>query len=273
MKRPLCVWLGFCLAGIASAQSYNELVERAMDYTLKDSLQQAEVLFQQALKMDPSNARNALLFSNLGTVQKRMGKNKEVIESYTLALNITPYSTAMLLNRAALYLEMGLLDKAYVDYCNVIDLIPENLEARLFRAYIYMDRRQYKEARIDYNTILATDFKHREARLGLAVLNQKEGKYTAALDLLNLLVTDFPEDTSCLKMRANIELEQGQGEMALLDLQKVMQLDPKDTDACLVIGDVLLQLKRKSEARKAYEQAVELGVPRAEVMEKLKQCR
>ena len=126
------------------AQSYAEVVEEAMDCIKKDSLVQAESLFQKALKMDPSNARNALLFSNLGTVQKRLGKRDEAIESYTMALNIIPYSTAMLLNRASLYLEMNLTDKAYIDYCNVIDLLPENVEARLFRAYIYMQRRQYR---------------------------------------------------------------------------------------------------------------------------------
>lgn len=46
-------------------------------------------------------------FFQPGTVQKRMGKTDEAIESYTMALNITPYSTAMLLNRASLYLDKG----------------------------------------------------------------------------------------------------------------------------------------------------------------------
>ena len=60
----------------------------------------------------------------------------------------------MLLNRAALYLEKDLIQKAYLDCCNVIDLLPKNLEARLFRAYIYMQRREYKEARVDYKVVL-----------------------------------------------------------------------------------------------------------------------
>ena len=117
----LCVWV---LSLPLQAQSYNDVVEQAMDCVKKDSLVQAERLFRQALKMEPDNARNALLFSNLGTVQKRMGKTDEAIESYTLALNIIPYSTTMLLNRAALYLEKDLTQKAYLDYCNVIDLLP-----------------------------------------------------------------------------------------------------------------------------------------------------
>ena len=112
MKKLFFPIMFLLAAGSMQAQTYNELVEKAMDYTLKDSLVQAEQLFRQALKMEPGNARNALLFSNLGTVQKRMGKTDEAIESYTMALNITPYSTALLLNRASLYLDMGLTDTA-----------------------------------------------------------------------------------------------------------------------------------------------------------------
>ena len=83
-----------------------------MDYTFKDSLQQAEELFREALRLDPYNARNALhFFLTLGTVLKRQGKIDEAIDSYTMALNITPYATAILLNRATLYMEKNLTEK------------------------------------------------------------------------------------------------------------------------------------------------------------------
>lgn len=260
-------------AGSMQAQTYNELVEKAMDYTLKDSLVQAEQLFRQALKMEPGNARNALLFFNLGTVQKRMGKTDEAIESYTMALNITPYSTAMLLNRASLYLDKGLTDKAYLDYCNVIDLLPENQEARMFRAYIYMQRRQYTEARIDYNAVLAKDVRNLTARLGLVMLDQKEGKLTQALSSMNRLVDDYPKDVSLLKMRANLEVEMNQPQAALLDLEEALKLDANDREAYVQMGDLYLQLRKKKDAREAYEKAVSLGVSRGELEERLKECR
>ena len=51
MKRILlCLICIFSLLG-SKAQSYNELVEKAMDYTFKDSLQQAEELFREALRL------------------------------------------------------------------------------------------------------------------------------------------------------------------------------------------------------------------------------
>lgn len=274
MKRIVLFCLCICsLTSLFAQKSYKEVVDRAMNCALKDSLPEAEALFREALKMDPSSARNALLFSNLGTVQKRLGKTDEAIESYTLALNITPYATAILLNRAALYLDKNLIDKAYVDYCNVIDLLPEDEEARLFRAYIYMQRREYKEARIDYNVILAKNLKNKTARIGLAMLDQKEGKYTAARDALNLLVEEYPTDVSLLKMRANLETEQQHSDAALLDLEEAARLDSQDAEIYMMMGDVKLGQEKKKEALAAYEKAIELGIPRIELMEKIKQCK
>ena len=142
MKRVYLYMVAMLVCFQLSAQTYDEWISHGMDAVERDSLFQAEEAFKKALQLDPSNMRNALLFSNLGTVQRRMGKNKEAIESYSLALNLTPYSITMLLNRASLYLDMDYLDKAYLDYCNVIDLDEGNLEALQFRAYIYMRRRQ-----------------------------------------------------------------------------------------------------------------------------------
>ena len=251
--RRLIIIACVCLCSFGLyAQNYNELVEEAMACAQKDSLARAEQLFREALKLDPKNARNALLFSNLGTVLKRQGKADEAIEAYTMALNITPYATAILLNRAA---------------------IPEEKEARLFRAYIYMQRHQYKEARIDYNVLLGKDAKNKPARIGLAMLDQKEGKFIAARDRLNLLVEEYPQDASLLKMRANVELEQEFTDMALLDLEAAAKLDPNDADVYVMMGDIYVRQKKKHQARQAYEQAIKLGISALQLEEKLKEVR
>lgn len=258
---------------IADSENYNRIVDKAMACTFKDSLAQAEALFKQALKIDPSNARNALLFSNLGTVQKRMGKLDEAIESYTMALNITPYSTSILLNRGTLYLDKGMNSKAYVDFCNVIDLIPENIEARLYRAYIYMDRHDFEEARIDYNVIIGKDPKHKAARIGLVLLDQYEGKLVSAREALNMLISDYPDDASLLVMRANIDLQRNYPESAIIDLESALKLNPNDGETYTQLGDVYLAVKNKGKAKAAYEKAISLGIPRPALQDRLKQCR
>lgn len=253
-----------------SAQTYDEYISQAMDAIETDSLAKAEMFFKEALKLEPANIKNALLFSNLGTIQRRIGKKKEALEAYSLALNLTPYSITILLNRASLYLEMDMLDKAYLDYCNVIDLDAKNKEALQFRAYVYMRRRQYMDARLDYQRLLAEEPGNKTARVGIAMVNQKDKRYREALEELNRLITDYPRDVSLLKARAELEVEMNSLELALLDLEEAVRITPNDADIYVMCGEIYLTQGKKREAYAAFEKAVELGIPRSMLQDQLK---
>ena len=273
MKRIVYILLLCCSCFQLSAQTYDELITRAMDAVEKDSLYQAEQLFKEALRLEPSNMRNALLFSHLGTIQRRMGKNDDAVESYSLALNLTPYSVTMLLNRASLYLEMDYLDKAYVDYCNVIDLDDKNQEALRFRAYIYMRRRQYQDARNDYQRLLEAIPGEKTARIGMAMANQKLNRHRESLEEFNRLIVDYPKDASLLKARAELEIVMNSLEMALLDLEHAAKLDPNDADIYIMCGEIYLAQGKKREAYAVFEKAIELGVPRPLLEDRLKESK
>ena len=273
MKRIVYILLLCCSCFQLSAQTYDELITRAMDAVEKDSLYQAEQLFKEALRLEPSNMRNALLFSNLGTIQRRMGKNDDAVESYSLALNLTPYSVTMLLNRASLYLEMDYLDKAYVDYCNVIDLDDKNQEALRFRAYIYMRRRQYQDARNDFQRLLEAIPGEKTARIGMAMANQKLNRHRESLEEFNRLIVDYPKDASLLKARAELEIVMNSLEMALLDLEHAAKLDPNDADIYIMCGEIYLAQGKKREAYAVFEKAIELGVPRLLLEDRLKESK
>ena len=273
MKRIVYILLLCCSCFRLSAQTYDELITRAMDAVEKDSLYQAEQWFKEALRLEPSNMRNALLFSNLGTIQRRMGKNDDAVESYSLALNLTPYSVTMLLNRASLYLEMDYLDMAYVDYCNVIDLDDKNQEALRFRAYIYMRRRQYQDARNDYQRLLEAIPGEKTARIGMAMANQKLNRHRESLEEFNRLIVDYPKDASLLKARAELEIVMNSLEMALLDLEHAAKLDPNDADIYIMCGEIYLAQGKKREAYAVFEKAIELGVPRPLLEDRLKESK
>ena len=257
MKRIVYILI-LCLGcSQLSAQTYDELVTRAMDAVEKDSLRQAEGLFKEALRLEPANMRNALLFSNLGTIQRRMGKNKEALESYSLALNRTPHSIPMLLNRASLYLDMNYPEKAYVDYCDVIDLDPQNVEA-------------YQDAKVDYQKLLDIVPGDQTARIGMAIVNQKLHRYHESLEEFNRLIVDYPKDASLLKARAELEVEMNTPDLALLDLESAASLNPNAAEIYVMCGDIYLSKGLKREAYTAFEKAIELGYPRPELQDKLK---
>ena len=150
------------------------------------------------------------------------------------------------------------------------DIDKTNKEALLFRAYIYMQRRDYKGARIDYNTLLQEEPGNNTARLGRALLNQKELKYRESLEDFNKLVSDNPRDVSYLKARATLAVEMNTPDLALLDLEEAAKLAPDDAEIYVMCGEIYLSQKKKREAYVAFEKAIELGVPRPELQDKLK---
>lgn len=272
-ERLLLIFLFTFFSLSLSAQSYQELSGRAVDCIEKDSLAEAEKLLTEALKLEPKNPHNALLFSNLGLVQRRLGRYEEAVDSYSYALNIAPLAVPILLNRAALYLELGLQDKAYVDYCQVMDVDKTNAEALLMRAYIYVMRRDVKAARLDYDRLLELDPQSYSGRLGLATLEQKEGRYRESLDLLNKLIAENPGDAILLVARADVERDMNHEDLALIDLEEAIRLAPSSTEAYLLRGDIYLAQKKKGLAKFDFEKAISLGVSPSELHEQLKQCR
>ena len=270
MKQILAIWVVWMATlGVSAQQTYDDLIHKAMDAVEMDSLQQAEQLFTEALKLEPANMRNALVFSNLGTIQRRMGKKKEALESYSLALNRTPYSVTMLLNRASLLLEMDYLDKAFVDYCDVLDIDRENKEALMYRAYIHMKRRMYHNARLDYRAFLELEPGNKTARIGMAMVNQKDKRFQESLEEFNRLIVDYPRDVSLLKARAELEIEMNSLDMALLDLENAARLTPNDPEIYVMCGDIYLMQDKRREAYTAFEKAIDQGIPRPKLQDRL----
>lgn len=255
------------------SQTYHELSEQALEWAAKDSLKRAEDTFRQALKLEPANPHNALIFSNIGSLQRQMGKYELAIESFTLALNIAPRMVTILLNRADTYMETGMANRAYVDYCEVLDLERTNREALLMRAYIYVMRRDYKAARIDYDRLLELEPDSYSGRLGLVMLEQKEAKYKEALEVIGKMIIEFPQDAVLYITRAGIRQEMENPELALFDLEEAIKLDPEAVEAYLMRGEIHLSQKKKALAKADFEKAISLGTPPAEVREHLRQCK
>lgn len=264
------------------SQTYKELGERAVAATEQDSLAQAEEYILKALKLEPANPHNALLFSNLGTIQRRQREYEKALESYTFALNIAPRAVPILLNRAALYLELGKEDLARVDYSLALDIETNNQEALLMRAYIYGQKRDYKAARSDYGRLLKLNPLSYNGRLGLATLEQKEGKYEESLVLLNKMIADKTDGTTQITTslyavlyvaRAGIEKDMKHADLALMDLEEAIRLDASQPEAYLIRGQIYLSQKKKNLAKHDFEKAIALGISQSDVRELLKQCK
>jgi cytochrome c-type biogenesis protein CcmH/NrfG len=56
-------------------------------------------------------------------------------------------------------------------------------------------------------------------------------------------------------------------------LENAIRLTPNDAELYVMCGEIYLALDRKREAYVAFEKAVEIGVPRSQLHEQLKNAR
>jgi tetratricopeptide (TPR) repeat protein len=209
---------------MAQTLTYQALTDSAILYTERDSLQKAARYIRQALKLEPANPRNAMLFSDLGTLQRRAGKTEEALQSYTYSLNMFPLSVPVLMNRATLYLDMGRSEAARADCSLALDADPKCKEALLLRAYLYAEERNYAFARSDYQRLLKIDPTHYSARLGLAMLAQKEGQLNKAVAQLDTAIHTHDTIPEAYLMRGQIYLIQQRKTDAQADFIKARSL-------------------------------------------------
>ena len=154
MKYLVALFLSFVLVVSASADTYYQWVDSADIYIDAGEWEKAEAALQNALRLEPANAQNSLLLSNLGTVQRYCGKYQEALDTYSMALFMTPRSTTLLRNRAALYAEMDSLELACADYSHLIILDDSDEDALYNRALIYMQQGDTTACRKDLEYML-----------------------------------------------------------------------------------------------------------------------
>ncbi len=217
MKR--ITWIAFiccCLSGGMSAQTYDQTVRQALSAAEHDSLDQAEELFRQALKISPGDHRNALVYQYIGQViETKYWKNpsdvktvEEIIFNYSKAIELQPQNRSMLFSRANFYLSMDNYGKAIHDYTTILEHDRQNTD--------------------DYNSVLAIKPSDYASALGKALVMQKTFRLGEAIKRMEFLVVEHPDRAELYAVRASMYKESGKMELALVDISRAIQLEPKN---------------------------------------------
>ena len=263
-----------CIAFVpVKGQTYDALLNDAEAFMEVDSLQQAEHLLLQALELDPNNPKSIVLYADLGIVQQKMGKDKEAIETFSVALEHFPDNVEFLKARADLLLKGGENNRAYMDICKILDAEPKNIKALMAHAYLYFDREDYKGACADYKKVLELDPFHDTAKLGWVIAEQKCGNFEKSLTILEEMMADKGMVPQLLEVRANVLCAMERYEEALSDINLVIHSDNTVASAYMTRGDIWLAKKKRHKAKSDYQKALNLGIPYADLKDRLHKCR
>ncbi|MBQ7690814.1 MAG: tetratricopeptide repeat protein [Muribaculaceae bacterium] len=256
-----------CHVETDSTAAYYQLADSAQIHASVGQWAEAERCLRAALASDPDNDTNALLLSNLGTVQRRQGHLDDALRTYNLSIDLTPNAVTLLLNRAALLLEMGRTAEAEADLERVRTLDASDDESRYSLGMLAVERHDFARAESLFNEILQFAPRSALANEGLGLMYKEQGKHARAIERLSAAI-DAHADARLLANRADCLLTEKRLTEAADDIQRALELDPDD-GYLYVLRAKLNKLRwNLDDAARDIDEAVNHGVERM-VAEKL----
>lgn len=258
--KILAIFLIFCglIMGV-NAQSYTEWVEKSFDQLEENNLEAAEESLKNALKQEPANPNNFALLTNLGTIQRQLGKPEEALLSYSAALNRFPTNKGLLENRAAIYVELGDTEKAIIDFTEILRQEPMNQDALYYRGLLHLEEENFLLAEEDFARILEINDKTVKGRLGYAIMEKMRKNYDESERIYNYLISKLPRDWSLYEGRADLYFQMGKNARALADIHKIFMESEPSAFLYVLRGKIKVAQYEKESAMKDFAKAIELG--------------
>ncbi|WP_029904344.1 tetratricopeptide repeat protein [Prevotella sp. 10(H)] len=258
-----------------TAQTYEEMVNRAMDYVDQNDYPAAEQAMKAALRKEPTNPNNPMLMVNLGTIQRNLGNLDEALISYNVAIENYPDAIFIRHNRAALYCEMNRFDDALKDYNTILLAEPKDLEALYRRALIYVTNKDYFTAEDDFEKILETYPEHLNAKMGIAAIKKRRLEWKEAEEMYSDLIYKHRTNPNAALYynRAECYLRMNKLSSTDTDIKKALELGYDDASIYILRGQLRLAQYEKRLAKEDFVKAKELGAEESIVEEFLRLCK
>lgn len=187
----------------------------------------------------------------------RLKIHNAIMEVYNKYIEKDPNDYKTLLERSAQQYSMGYLDEALADVNRAIICMPQKekdlaYEARILRARIYDDKNDLKAELADLNEAIEMNKSSLVGIDMLAKLSYKLGDYKAAEKNYQIILSKQPRNYDAMYGLALVELKRGNGENAIAQVNKAVELYPANTQVYLNRADIMERTANYGSAANNY---------------------
>ena len=249
------------IADIDAETPYFQCIDSAQNYIYSHDWPAAEQWLLKAFMTDPDNPSNSMVLSNIATLQRYQGKLSEAVKNYSLALDMTPHAVTLLLNRAALYVEMDSVQRAIDDYERVCELDLYDTEARYSLGVLAMERGDTKHAEDLFNEIKRINPNSGLYHEGMGLLHKRNGNHSRAAELFSQVIKIQPS-AQLLGHRADCYLAMKRLNDAEDDIRTALEMSPDDPYLYLLRAKLNKLRFQRNDMNRDIDTAVALGLSR-----------
>ena len=249
------------IADIDTETPYFQYLDSAQNYIYSHDWPVAEQWLLKAFKVDPDNPSNSMVLSNIATLQRYQGKLADAVKNYSLALDMTPHAVTLLLNRAALYVEMDSVQRAIDDYERVCELDLYDTEARYSLGVLMMEGGDTKRAEDLFNEIKRINPNSGLYHEGMGLLHKRNGNHARAAELFSQVIKVQPS-SQLLGHRADCYLAMKRLNDAEADIRTALEINPDDPYLYLLRAKLNKLRFQRDDMNRDIDRAVSLGLSR-----------
>ena len=249
------------MTDIDTETPYFQYVDSAQNYIYSHDWPTAEQWLLKAFMSDPDNPSNSMVLSNIATLQRYQGKLSEAVKNYSLALDMTPHAVTLLLNRAALFVEMDSIGRAIDDYERVCELDLYDTEARYSLGVLVMEHGDTKRAEDLFNEIKRINPNSGLYHEGMALLHKRNGNHARAAELFTQVIKVQPS-AQLLGHRADCYLAMKRLNDAEADIRTALEMTPDDPYLYLLRAKLNKLRFQRDDMNRDIDTAVSLGLSR-----------
>ena len=204
---------------------------------------------------DPSGYRKR------GWLRAKRAYTEGAIEDFSMAINIDPEDARTYFWRATVYQETNQNDLAMLDLDHAILL--DSTQADFFeqRGDVLMEMHRFADSEAALNTALRLDPEHLGARFSMAYVMKMLYRFEEALAQYDEAVRIAPDRASTYGTRASVRFDMRtpeQDSLAMVDLRKALDLDPKSIATLATLGNRFLDLQQNDSAIHYYDMILAL---------------
>ncbi|MCW2542222.1 MAG: hypothetical protein JWN95_3947 [Frankiales bacterium] len=207
--------------------------------------------------------------SERAKVSRLRGDLAAAIADYDRAAELAPPFPELYYNRGTARIDIGDLPGALIDFGYVLDMEPGDVDSRLSRVDVHMTMGDTDAAEADLLEGLLGQPDEPRLLCMMSAVHLERQQWDAAIDVLNRAISVDPDYPAARLNRAVAHFEAGRPGLAETDLNRTLELTGPDPDVLLNRGLCLAAQGRFDEARDDFDQA--LALPDADRVELLHQ--
>lgn len=197
--------------------SPESIFHEGMDLLESDHLEEALHSFEQVVTVQPYNAD---AYFQKGVTQIKLGKPSEAVKSFETAICLSPTEALFHSHCGYAHLMVGSHEAALDRFEYALHLQPDNYEHKVYKACVLAEK----------------------ARLG------------EAYEILSELAREHPENLEILRHYSSILFLIGDDHEALVTYQRILKIDPNNTEAIHHRGMVYLRQGQRNAAVRCFRE-------------------